>query len=499
MPDLCLQDISRKANLVADIIAKITQGEEISPDDFHALDILLLSGDNDSQVPYLDRSFLQHAPASRPQIVRHLGMVQNMLDPEYYVSNCGGKSTHFRDSPVTTDIPEIDLASNLAERTPLMVVPIPFTTDWFANRLRSSHSSYACTCSTTGTDATSDMSATATIPESPEALVNRKRDRDSPEEHNYKSKQRVQNDDPSRMECDNDRDNQERSCDSIPDWWPAGCMGSDPDACAVLAKLYYDQCSSTKNFKRKLRLNDLVEMVGVFSMDPWEAEFSTEDDFFGAVPPPPSRLPRLHVLTYRILELDSMTPTMFGDSKTTGYESKQLPDPNTNALDLLTDTLKNPLLAETLLMGLHSTAERQEIKNQEQETSLEMQRAPQHAVGCASLQLSTSNSKALFDHLEGIIKGICPVMVSIDLSQHRISSPSKEDSLDSQHTITPPSYINGRLNPNCLQLPKGSTILVHVDDSCRMNIDLLVELVSQHRIAYVFDGGMNVPFDADYR
>jgi hypothetical protein len=43
------------------------------------------------------------------------------------------------------------------------------------------------------------------------------------------------------------------------------------------------------------------------------------------------------------------------------------------------------------------------------------------------------------------------------------------------------------------------TLLIHIDDSCRTNIDRLVELVCQHRIPYVFDGDMRFPFDADYR
>jgi hypothetical protein len=335
------------------------------------------------------------------------------------------------------------------------------------------------------------------IPESPEAtMTNRKRDRESSEkEEAWTYKQRTHNDDLHRMDCDHHSDNNEPLREeSSPDWWPAGCMESAADQCPVLAKLYYDQCSSF-NCKRKLRLNDLVEMVGVLSLDPWEAEFSSEDDFFSAATPPPSRLPRLHVLTYRILDLDALTRSMFSDCKVIQDQEEQ---PSvTLSSDLLTDALKNSLLAETLLMALHSTAERN-VNNHGDEPSWEMKRAPQHALGCASLQLSTSSSKALYDQLEGVLKAICPVVASIDLSQHRITSPSKGN-MDSQQTMNPPSKVNGRMMESPWQLPKGSTILIHIDDSCRTNVDLLVELVSQHRIPYVFDGGMRVPFDADYR
>ena len=49
------------------------------------------------------------------------------------------------------------------------------------------------------------------------------------------------------------------------------------------------------------------------------------------------------------------------------------------------------------------------------------------------------------------------------------------------------------------QLPRGAVVLIHLDETCQSNTELLSELVSQHRLPYVFDGGMRVPFEGDYR
>jgi len=158
------------------------------------------------------------------------------------------------------------------------------------------------------------------------------------------------------------------------DWWPAGSCGTQSEHCPVLAKMCYDQlllssshkqneiteeqieevetedsnlqsqttigtCQQQQQKRVPLKLNDIVSLVAVLSMNPWEANFSgqrpsscsnssksmmggddgIEIDNHGysvgdsgdglystttSIPPPPSRLPRLHVLSYKQFDLD---------------------------------------------------------------------------------------------------------------------------------------------------------------------------------------------------
>jgi len=79
--------------------------------------------------------------------------------------------------------------------------------------------------------------------------------------------------------------------------------------------MYYDGEHHEQN---RLQLNDLVEIVGMVSVDPRGAAMdncnryaSEQDDFFNdfidpLTLPPPSLLPRLHVLHYKKIDLDMM-------------------------------------------------------------------------------------------------------------------------------------------------------------------------------------------------
>jgi hypothetical protein len=53
-------------------------------------------------------------------------MVQDMLEPEYYLTEVEGVLTHFRDYNPTSIVEVFDVAHKLAERQPLLVVPLPF-------------------------------------------------------------------------------------------------------------------------------------------------------------------------------------------------------------------------------------------------------------------------------------------------------------------------------------------------------------------------------------
>jgi hypothetical protein len=491
------------SNVVANITAKLAQGADITPSDLESLDCLHDGEHSSSPLATLDRSYLLTASNYPTQtLVRHIGMVQDMMDPEYYVADYQGRSTHYRDVPVTASDDSasdgIDFSKNLAERQPLLVVPLPFCSKWLAQKLARSNGAAPLGHS---------PPKPVVIPESPPnhmvtTTATRKRDRgmdDAPSA----SKPRTTAADDSAMDCEDAPASPAPQGQEL-DWWPAGCLQSRKEESPVLAKLYYDQTihidnNNNKKQQRRLRLNDVVELIGVLSMDPWEADFGGEEEedmFFPTTPlPPPSRLPRMHVLSYRQLDLDDLTRR-----KTTPQEQEDVYDheeqpsvtqsSSRSVKEQLTTVLKDATLAETLWMTLLSTAERTLHKQQSQSLdeppSLDMQRGPQHALGCASLQLTTpGDSKVLYQQLWKVLRDICPVVAGIPSTSALPPPPTKQ---------------NGRMTPSPWQLPKGATLLIHLDGPTPTNrAVVLQELVSQHRIPYFFEGGMRVPFDADYR
>ncbi len=412
-----MMDMDHEETFLVQIQSKLSQGSKISSDDWQRLQSL-----NPVHFPWLTRSYLEHHSHG---LVRHLGMVQDMMDPDYFMGT-GLEEEH------------------LFERQPLLVVPIPFASDWYCMQQRAEEATHT---------------HSVVIPPSPPDRSTRKRDRDR--HRDQESGTPMVRHKTERNDGDEDEILISPSSPMVhgaeSDWWPAGTFGSHPDESPVLAKLYYDQYPGNE----RLRLNDLVELVGVVSMDP--AEGATWEEHEYPTPPPPSRLPRLHVLSFRRTDLDTLTPPH-------DIVKNPLQVWTTHYLCSSIDTT----LSEALLLTLCSKAERRKG---------DIQRGPQHALGCASLQLISSNSQRLFEHLSTFLATICPVMAAVDCSESG-----------------PPSKETGHLLPTPWQLPRGATLLLHLPrtPSAEMR-QLLDELCTQHRLTYTFEGGMQLGFEADYR
>ncbi len=531
-------------------------------------------------------------------------MVQDQLDPEYYEAyDSQGRSKHFGDHCINNDcdMEPREESKNcdgaygvgqysdcLAERIPLVVVPIPFASDWLVNGIRGRNSRSGSSSSSAPASQSAVVSPVSAV------KGDRKRGFDDVDEDETMS-----DDNPSPETNVNTQANQPTKQKTIPgseengagkdtgedttDWWPAGTCGTSMDDCPVLAKLCYDELLSLgdttmqvdgeeaprKSKKQHpLLLNDLVSFVGVVSMNPWEADFSGQQSNSGTqcfgwdsvmaqtdTVPPPSRLPRLHVLSYRKLDLDELARRAVGmkdesvsndiperemivcDQSLNGDDGDDSDDESvvewsgfpTQQIksDGIPSALQDGLASmdaapwmRSLWLCLLSEAERRRTIS-EFETSgtnddvLKIVRAGpgERALGCVSLQLSTpdvASARSLYrDLAANVLPEVCPLVATVDLTDAANTS------------VVPRKNINGRLTPCPLQLPRGSVVLVYSPPSrinsttrnnrsknggetqANSNIEsvqtILGELVQHHRLPYKFEGGVTISFEADYR
>ena len=448
-------------------------------------------------IPFLDRSFLNgNADTPPPQgtvLVRYVGMVQDMCEVEYYLSEVNGVNVHYRD----VHLPEMpqddyaDIAHKLAERQPLVVVPTPFASDWFRDELHT-----AAAAPTTST--------TSLI----EADRCHKRERDEvavpPTKRTVPSTPDTSMEDSSvgtpREASPVAASRADQHVSSNSDWWPAGCMDSDPNQCPVLAKMYYEQDPSSS----RLRLNEVVELIGVLSVDPMDADFYKDDhldDFMHTVMPPPSLLPRLHVLCYNRLNLEHATPddNAHTDMDIESTSKDDQCDDRKLAIQVFSEYVfdGNETAAEALLMVLMSMAEREQLA---EHTWTPIRTPSDAALGCASLNLVLSSEAAcakMYSRLQRVLSEILPVVGGIQLTldnlKETIMSPAKSES--------------GRLEPSHLQLPKGAALIINqaslsegrIDARATETLEALNSLTQNHSVPYRFEGNMKFYFEADYR
>ncbi len=656
LPPLLLQSLKEK----------LARGDELSPKDLRSLRPLhnitgRHRGDGNQYDPidYLDRQFLHQPPSltSGPQLVRYVGMVQDMLDPEYYPSLVDGKSAHFRDwNPFDsappgqeengpdeggTFSPDAE-GCTLAERVPLVIVPIPFASQWLLRGGASpcgttEAASVSATTTPTNldaqrrTDGPTSVGAVMVPPTPQPQAENRKRGRGGDEEETWRDDEPSHSPEGRHPRClhssthrpmDVDDENGKVGTTSGDDWWPAGTCGTSVEDCPVLAKLCYDQlfrsdddepmssgtsCATTSSIsatgydgtkdktehwrrqhpsphsqeRQRLRLNDLVSLVGVLSINPWEVDFAAQrprddeevgccwEEFevglssFAPRPPPPSRLPRLHVLSYQRLDLDELAAqAVAGQSyhnhqkpptteHTDGHVMSVVDDDDAEASVTAPPPLQplfstplalthqllagwDPIVTQAIWMTLlsrgewrrdPSTAGPESVEEGAGESrtrsSLLRVGPSERALGCLSLQISTpdlATSRSCFDYLATtVLPALCPVVATVECDDHRciISGGHSDDNINV--VASPAKDKNGRMTPCPLQLPAGSVVLVHyhptgpirisgcnsstaVDDGRHMAVKpMLHELVQHHRLPYTFEGDVTIPFEADYR
>lgn len=469
------------------IASKVEKGATVTSDDVQQLRALVTQ--DRQAIPYLNRSLLLNNPGSshKVMVVRYVGMVQDMLETEYYLSHVNGIATHYRE--VYSNENDDDLKNGLqnmvefiSERQPLVLVPLPFSSPWFNNI-------------TLGLAQDKNGQSPEVTPE--RLIYKRERETD---DMNLTSKRQFAHDEETncRPTCN--------GANSTIDWWPAGCMKSDVGQSPVLAKMYYDQ-PHYETECRHLRLNDLVEVIGVISPPPidtgdnhthpendenhyMEDDASDEEGELLLELPPPNFLPRLHVLTHHVLDVDIMTANAIATA------DGVLTPRNDSALqraDVVDDLAKLLLdgdapAAEAVLMALLSQAEREK---KDDYTWSVIKTPYDTSLGCASLNLVASNAtdcQRLFQKLYHALQQVLPVVAVLDAANEVWGTPRKDKT--------------GRLVPSPLQLPKGSTLLIHVPDPNSLSPTLqeaLKTLTGSHTLSFHFGGYFKHMMEADYR
>jgi hypothetical protein len=206
-------------------------------------------------------------------------------------------------------------------------------------------------------------------------------------------------------------------------------------------------------------------------------------------PQPPSChvLPRVHVLWFHPLDVDALLST------------EQAPCiPSHVSASILANALKvTTTVANALWMALLSMAERHPVN--EATLWAPVSTPIDTTLGCASLNMilaSMDACTAMAERLGNVLSHVLPGLLCLDVSSGRaidcLSTPAKR---------------NGRLVPTPLQLPKGATIIfntgaLQLEQLSDIQLERLRELqllVFSHKIRYSFDGGVQIPFEADVR
>jgi len=498
-------------NAMRSIVTKIQNGnEEVTKFDLRELKNALATLDHsDTTVPYLNRKFIKTCPTNPPTMVRFIGMVQDMLNPEFYVSKVHGVHTKYRDFHASNEIDTDEML--LEERQPLIIVPIPFCSKWFSNGIVpqiTKNDGVAVSGSQTGNSnkkrSYRELSCDMNTGNSEEASTVRKLQTELSEG--------------ATIEASVDRG----SLDI--DWWPEGCMGSDVDQCPVLAKMYYDEDNHDVS---RLQLNDLVEIVGMICMDPNGASFrgqrdclsndgmdnscftSDQDNFFDDFVdlPPPSILPRLHVLQYNKIDLDIKAYETLND--VTPICKRNLEDDERSmCIQTFSEVLfdGDHIAAEALLMVLMSSAER----NKQDQKPIQIPSGG--TLGCASVNFVFPNSAScdiMCRRLSSLLELICPVQATTNLSLTALNGkeiPSQYSTDPSNYFISAPIKNRTRLIPSVMQLPKSSCFIINqgmmkgiLMDNAQRTLNALSKMTQNHTTTYQFDGMMEIDFECDLR
>lgn len=592
--------------VIQKIVDQIHLGrEQVSIIELKALDEAIVAMDDPGVIPHVDRAFVRSCASDPKVLVRFVGMVQDMLDPEYYATRVRGVWTKYRDYYGSPDVcnenqhesvglglgvqqcfnnvcdeeDEMVLGNKdwcLEERQPLVLVPIPNSTsilrEYMGGTVGVNGSGVVGSDRGNGNESKNgdhdqDISRGAKK-RTCEELQSDARTCDSLEKqeekdscHSRKCKQKEEAWSEDDQENKNVLASSKTKANNDCDWWPRGCLNSDDAQCPVLAKMYYssfqqqqsrddptaaDDADVAMTQSRRLQLNDIVQVYGILSLDPRGATFDASETFmsqqyggelldlsFGLDDmdssvtmciPPPSLLPRLHVLKYDILDLDvymaqmekmplNQEQDMVKSSLSTSLMIEESPMNHSmqNDRQFTVHFFANQIFggnqtaAEALLMVLMSMAERnQRLDNR----TIRMPSG--ETLGCGSINYVLSNSEScaiLHEKLNAVLGMVLPVVANITVSMSSLNCMEGDSVSMAQGVTAPTKSIANRLDPSILQLPRGSCVIVNqaymsegaLNPSGQRTLTALAKMSSTHTIPYRFEGEMELEFEADVR
>jgi len=277
------------------------------------------------------------------QLVRFRCMIQDMFDPEFYLAEYQVKSLvdgtvrtvsgRYRDTLVCGPREEVvedesNLMSRTKDRLSFYCVSIPGEAGWVTEQFRSSSS--VKDSSQAGPSRTNSLKRSLDT------------DEDSMETEEMPTVDIASNDtENKKMKSGNEDQTVDNKCgDEVSKENKLNKPLRDKDQAAIIKM--YDLAEGD------IKLNDMLEVVGIVSLDPVLA--TMEDDMDGISPnlPPPSLVPRIHVVSFSRLEHDS-------PRKDLNMSLSEMNSTRTELLAILTQSmLGDKLAAEYLLCHLIS-------------------------------------------------------------------------------------------------------------------------------------------------
>ena len=481
-------------------------------------------------------------------------MVQDIHDLEFYTSKSGnGMCTKYQndvlhssnlDMQMEDDLDVLDktFQSNIAERQPAFVVPLPFSSHWLSSYIYSHRKIEKSSQNISHKNHCRGGGKRPYIEE--EVALG--------DDNNikYRTKKASLKSEPVLQSLQADRNISHFSTD----WWPSGTMKTDQNQIPIIAKFYpeneFDETFLNTN-STNVKLNDIVQIVGVLSLNLTDVEFKNSKKFssnegldymspfqydFSSTPtPPPSQLPRLQVLYHEVLDLDHIALHSSNSTYRRLLAEPNFPqasDGREQAIHFFSTHIfqGNIVAAESLLMSILSLAERdikgskikdtttnQSIPFSSNRNRFKTRKIPSgSSIGSLSLNVniaSSSSPKAyqqFLERLQRVLKSILPIVAYVpDLSPStlndpkKISIPSKAEVNDFDNPSA--NTCEDRLCPSPLQLPRGSMLVVNEHNMKEGNLNSngyavmngLASICEKQICEYRF-GVSDFPFEADY-
>ena len=264
-----------------------------------------------------------------------------------------------------------------------------------------------------------------------------------------------------------------------------------------------------------LKLNQMVEILGVLDEEEnlplgdvdmeenlkegnsdtdFQASFSMmQEDETTVIP---AHIPRLHVLWYRTTTIDAIEPAW------EEFPSEFTESPLRQAWTQVGAGGGWNVVSQALWMLLHSQAERDPA------TGMVRSLPEEGTLGCVSLNLVLPSKVAEDSHSCDMAEFIVYTLQRLVLHCQLLTLSNKQGTTSTPLTaIQAPRKMDGRLQSTALQQPAGSLLILdlrdwnastHPDDA-HHPFHAIRQICRHHVLHYMFEGGLKIPFEADYR